>query len=143
MSDEMRIDVAKVTANPPPVIAIEIYKQKYENFRHFDKLRWGAVPLTFAAAGLFSISRDAQGNPTWWVLIVFGVFALITAWSMRRVNLGIEMNRRVLQEVATMLGDNSVPPAPLRFGASTLFYGTLFAMGLLAILVGIAHAPRP
>jgi hypothetical protein len=56
--------------------ALEIYKQRYEVWRHFDKLRWQLVQLLvaiFSASAL--VVRATEGAIEWWFTLALSVQA--------------------------------------------------------------------
>ena len=112
---------------------IEIYKQKYENFRHFDKLRWQAPALALAiTAGVFTFLARTDLHS--WVVALLLIFLAITIWLcaflMKRINLRIEQNRDALAAVAKRIGDDAIPES-MKHGASDLF-----ALFLRVVAVG-------
>lgn len=89
---------------------IEIYRQRYETYRHLDKLRWQMLQISVAVAPLvlaFSV-RNNQPPPIWsWVAI--GIFLLITGWVMERIRTGVNKNATVLKKYSEILGDADQP----------------------------------
>ena len=46
---------------------IEIYKQRYDTFRHLDRLRWQIFQIAIGVGTLtLAFARDS-GKPDWWV----------------------------------------------------------------------------
>lgn len=118
---------------------IEIYKQKYENFRHFDRLRWQAPGIAFAiAAGVVAFSAREGTSP--WVrsvlLIVLGILICLCAFTMRRIGVQLEVNTQVLDAAAKLIGDETIPK-PQRHGATWFFQLFLSIVGSGCLVAGI------
>ncbi|HUP62696.1 MAG TPA: hypothetical protein VNA69_20005 [Thermoanaerobaculia bacterium] len=102
---------------------IEIYKQKYENFRHFDRLRWQAPGLALAiTAGVLAILTQSEIRD--WIASLLFFFLAIVMWLcaylMKRINIRLEENRDVLEKVAAKIGDTDIP-GRARHGAADRF----------------------
>ena len=90
---------------------IEIYKQKYENFRHFDKLRWQMPGIALAiGAGVVALA-SRSGVPLDLVsllLLLLSMGTAVCAYTVHRIRYRLEENRAALIEVAHRLGDDHV-----------------------------------
>lgn len=84
----------------------EIYRQRYETFRHLDRLRWQMAQLLVAvlsaAALIFRTSPDGVGGSFWAFL---GLAFLTIAVVMDRISQGIARNGGVLRSVGERVGD--------------------------------------
>jgi len=121
-------------------IALEIYRQKYENFRHFDRLRWQSPGVGLATgSAVLALAREADGLPAWWALVIFGGLSILIYFVMFRIRKGLEKNRDALDFVARILGDDSVPPTMLRFGASWWFARFMFTLGVLSLVMAVVR----
>ncbi len=107
---------------------IEVYKQKYENFRHFDKLRWQAPGIALAiAAGVVAFSAREGTSPRMLsiLLLVLGTLTCLCAFTMWRIGAQLEANREILDKAAKLVGDNDIP-GRTRFFRSATWYFQLF-----------------
>jgi hypothetical protein len=90
---------------------VEVYKQKYENFRHFDRLRWQMPGIAFAiSAGVIALSVR-PGVPLTLVTLLLLLMACgvgVCAFAMSRIRARLEENRTALIEVAVRVGDYRV-----------------------------------
>lgn len=121
---------------------IEIYRQRYETYRHLDKLRWQMLQISVAVAPLvlaFSVRND-QPPPVWsWIAI--GIFLLITGWVMERMRTGLNNNSAVLRKYSEILGDADQPTLN-EWKTSSAFW-TAFGLRLIgigSIIYGIVKA---
>lgn len=89
---------------------IEIYRQRYETWRHLDKQRWQMVQFLIAigsgTAVVLRISSETVGGE-FWILIGLAVFYI--ALSMHRVSEAIRTNGAVLRTAGDEIGDTSIP----------------------------------
>lgn len=91
---------------------IEVYRQRYETFRHLDRLRWQMaqvlVAVLSAAALIFRTSPDGVGGAFW---LFLGLAFLTIALVMNRISQGIARNGEILENFGAAVGDNSIPSA--------------------------------
>lgn len=90
--------------------ALEIYKQRYEVWRHLDKLRWQLVQLlvaVFSASAL--VVRATEGAIEWWFTLALSASLIAIAFSMHRISGGIRGNQKTLQTAAKIVGDLDQP----------------------------------
>ena len=118
-------------------IALEIYRQKGDMFRHFDSLRWQVPIVTFAAASLVITSgTDANNVPAWWAFCLSGLLTALGGFAVFRIRDGIRKNHDSLREVAELLGNHSIP-ARVKYGATWWLMLILLSLGWLATALGI------
>lgn len=89
---------------------LEIYRQRYEVFRHLDTLRWQLFQTAIATAGIvMALGKDsiAAGSTWFWGAIAL-IFISIGGGKLR-INYGANSNNRMLKEVAEKIGDNKIP----------------------------------
>ncbi len=117
---------------------LEIYKEKYANFRHFDTLRWQIPQLVFVVGGAIAsfAPRKEESYPPPWLLFLYGPFALLCAWLMRRVSYNMKLNTKILRSIAMRLGDASIPISPGRIGAAYWMEKFIWILGIVALVSG-------
>ena len=89
---------------------LEIYKQRYETYRHFDRLRWQMLQISVGSGALTLAFARNGFEPEWWVFAVVGTMLMIFGIVMIRIGHGIKMNNQVLLKVAALVGDADIPP---------------------------------
>ena len=110
--------------------ALEIYKQRYDTYRHLDKLRWQMFQIAVGAGSVvLAFGRGESSDPDWWVLGTIGLLLVIFGLVMERIRQGISMNGIVLEKVGKIVGDADIPPAS-RWWESISFW---IAFGLIAL----------
>jgi phosphatidylglycerophosphate synthase len=117
---------------------LEIYKQKYEVFRHFDNLRWH-VPTICISAGsiLLAFASKKDQTSAWWAFVIFGFLSLFSAFSIYRVRKGIHQNHGALVTIAKKIGDTNIPTLKKKGGATWWLSIILLIIGIAAIIAGI------
>ncbi len=125
-------------------VLLEIYRQKYLNFRHFDTLRWGVHTVVIAAAGLVAAYAEKATGPdasTYITLLMalFGVFSLLGWWLLYRLAYTHMKNSIALKIIADKIGDWSVPPIAEK-GQSTRSSAAFLFMAFVGVLGGLALA---
>lgn len=89
---------------------IEIYRQRYETFRHFDKLRWQMLQILVAVASATALLlRSTTGSIEWWFYCLLGMALLIIGFVMIRIGSGIRANSSILKNAAAAIGDDGMP----------------------------------
>ena len=89
---------------------VEIYRQRYETFRHLDKLRWQMLQILVAVGSAFALTiRATPGKTDWWLLMSIGFALGIISFVSFQINNGIRKNGIVLREVGKKIGDASIP----------------------------------
>ena len=89
---------------------LEIYRQRYETYRHFDKLRWQMLQILVAIASATALLlRYTTGALEWWFFCLLGASLLIIGFVMMRISDGIRANNKVLKKAAEAIGDNGIP----------------------------------
>jgi hypothetical protein len=133
-------DIPSLYTLPTQPDDVTIYQQKYEIFRHFDKLRWQTPGIAFAiATGVVAISirKETPQVVMEYLLAIMGFGAIMCAYTMRRIGIQIEFNRTVLDMVARRIGDRGIPSGPPRRGATGVFQISLWVAGVVSILLSI------
>jgi len=108
-----------------------VYSQRYETFRHLDKLRWQMLQLAIASGAIATtvFSKPHTGELLW-AICGFGILWLLIGFSMIRIQSGIKLNNIMLAEVGKQLGDTSIPVLRSRLNSAS------FIISLFIILVG-------
>jgi len=117
----------------------EIYRQRYETFRHLDKLRWQMLQIAVATGSLsLALGRGAEAKPQGWVFVIAGLVLFVLALAMERIRYGITMNNIVLKEVGAAIGDHSIPPPSTSLSSYSAWVAYfVLTMGLCSIAYGI------
>ena len=83
-----------------------IYTQRYETYRHLDKLRWFIFQIAISViAGILVLKNPAQESN----IFAIGLVLFSSGLLMAKINHGIDKNNIVLQNVGLKIGDNSIP----------------------------------
>ena len=120
-------------------IALQIYTQKYLQYRHFDTIRW-QVPGLVGTLGVFILrfgtNQDGSLPPI--LLIGYGTFALLCGYFLHRLMFHMKSNTLALTQIGNLLGDSSIPPHT-RNPKSAAFWFVLFtlAIGLASLGYGL------
>ena len=88
---------------------IEIYKQRYETYRHLDRLRWQMLQIAVGAGSLILAFAGGDSEPNWWIFAAVGLLLIIFGSVMLRIGHGINMNGKVLSKAASAVGDVDIP----------------------------------
>ena len=116
-----------------------IYQQRYETFRHLDRLRWQSPTIVLAGGTAFLglAKADARPFPPSWAVLVFAVLSFLSAFMIYRVRRGIRENRVVLDRVAWRLGDQGIPDSASGRGASHSFQFFLALLGVASVALAV------
>ena len=88
---------------------MEIYRQRYETYRHLDRLRWQMLPIAGGAGAAILAFARYRSEPEWWVFLGVGLLLTISGVAMLRIGQGINKNGEVLRKVAAVIGDDDIP----------------------------------
>ena len=89
---------------------LEIYRQRYETYRHLDRLRWQMLPVAVGAGAAILAFARYRSEPVWWMFLGVGLLLVISGVAMRRIGQGINRNGEVLRKIAATIGDKDIPP---------------------------------
>ncbi|MEE9453876.1 MAG: hypothetical protein V3V13_05770 [Paracoccaceae bacterium] len=116
----------------------EIYNQRYETFRHLDKLRWQMLQLLIAIASATAlVLRSTSGEIEWWFYFLLGFTLVTLAFVMLRIGSGIRNNAVVLKAAADAIGDHGMPDVSNEW-KSIAHWIAVLVMGMGAFLIGTA-----
>ncbi|WP_428543304.1 hypothetical protein [Profundibacter sp.] len=119
-------------------MSVEIYNQRYETFRHLDKLRWQMLQLLVAIATATAlVLRSTSGEIEWWFYLLLGIALVTLAFVMLRIGSGIRNNAKALKVAAEAIGDNGMPDVSNEW-KSIAHWIAVFVLGLGAFLIGTA-----
>ena len=88
---------------------LEIYKQRYDTYRHLDRLRWQIFQVAVGAGTLTLAFARGAGKLDWWVFTIVGIKLCIFGLVMWRIGRGIQKNGEVLSKIGSDLGDDCIP----------------------------------
>lgn len=112
--------------------AIERYRQRYETWRHLDKIRYQTVQLAIGIAGAIAlvIRATGAGFPSWLWIVLAVIFGLL--WqTLSKVNLAIRKNGDALNRFGKDVGDELLPDVSKKDRSVFFYIETSF--GVLAI----------
>jgi hypothetical protein len=117
----------------------EIYRQRYETFRHLDKLRWQMFQLLAAIASTSAlVLRVSEYNVDWWFFLLLGISLVVIAISSDRISSGIRKNNIFLREAAQRVGDQGIPDISSHWRSLTHWiWKMVWLIGFLLIIHSI------
>jgi hypothetical protein len=108
---------------------LEIYKQRYETYRHLDRQQWQMLQIVVAVGSAAVLTlRATSGQVEWWFLAVIGMFLLLLSSVMLRMGAGIRANGKVLHEVGQRIGDAWIPDVSKRSRSRSLWIASVVAL---------------
>ena len=117
---------------------LEIYRQRYETYRHLDRLRWQMLPIAGGAGAAILALARYRSEPEWWVFLGVGLLLTISGVAMLRIGQGINKNGEVLRKVAAVIGDDDIPPVAKWFKSVAFWISlTMIGFGVLCLLTSI------
>lgn len=114
---------------------LEIYVQRYETFRHLDKMRYQTQNVAVLIGTLYAGYLSGIGGefvPAFGAVV--GALLMATAFTMRQISKGIVANSKVLAEFGRRVSDENLPIASTGWRTAT-FWTTL-----LTLVVGLVLA---
>jgi len=119
---------------------IEIYRQRFETFRHLDRLRWQMLQILIGIGSVSALVGRASTEPAkWWFFAVIGIALLLLAFIMSKINNGIRMNSVALKTAATKIDDFPIPDVSRKWKTSShwiaviVFVSGALCLGLAAV----------
>lgn len=90
--------------------SLEVYRQRYETYRHLDHQRWQLLQLLVAlGSGVTFVLTSDSIKVNGWFYSVVGVSLVLIASLLFRMTSGIRANQSVLHTVGASIGDKDVP----------------------------------
>lgn len=119
--------------------SLEIYKQRYETWRHLDKLKWQMVQLLVAIASVSAVViKIVNLDNMAWFWLLDGVAVCMVSFSLMRISQGIQKNSLVLSRAGEAIGDTDLPPAGTPWQSVTHYIALAVGMaGVVMIFVGV------
>ena len=117
----------------------EIYRQRYETFRHFDRMRFQLLQILVAVGAAAALFFRFQTTPAeWWAFTLIGLMLLLIGNAMSKVSNGLWRNNEVLHDIAVKIGDNGIPKSVSK-QKSVSYWISLFVqtLGGLSLLIGV------
>jgi len=115
---------------------LEIYRQRYETFRHLDRLRWQMLQILVAVGTATTlVLRATLGPPEWWFFALLGLTLLMLAFVLCKINLGLRRNGEILKIKGAAVGDTEIPDVSSTVKSASFLLTLLIAVsgaGLLA-----------
>ena len=118
---------------------LEVYRQRYETFRHFDKLRWQMLQILVAIGTATTlILRSTSGPLGWWFFMFSGAGLVVLSIAMHKINQGLRKNGETLKAKGEAIGDTEIPEVSNQWCsiAHWLMLGTLL-LGLFCWFTGL------
>lgn len=118
--------------------AVEIYQQRYETYRHLDKLRWQMLQLALAVIPLaIAVGARSGEDPSPWIFVTAGLIVIGLALVMERIRNGLNRNAVALQKAGKQIGDDDLPgPSAWKSSVSFWIAATLIVFGVICTVIG-------
>jgi len=110
--------------------AAEIYRQRFETFRHLNQLRGQMLRIAVGVGSLaLALGSSAKAAPAGWVIQIGGIVLIVLAAIIEQINESMRANHKVLNLVGKVVGDTTIP-ATFRRSTSVAFW-VVVLLGLL------------
>jgi len=118
---------------------LEIYRQRYETFRHLDKTRWQMLQIAVAVGSLaLAFGNSASAGPDRWTWFGAGVVLITLGCVMQKIQSGIRKNGDVLRRIGERIGDVDIPPIASRLKATSFWVSfVVIVIGTISVLLGL------
>ncbi len=129
----------------PTEAQLEIYRQRYETFRHLDKLRWQMLQIAIATGSVvLAFGTSTSTRPEWWTWAAVGVILLILGIAMIRIGNGVRKNGEALRNAGNTIGDTNIPKQ-LSNSRSVSFWIaiTMIIIGLVSLKLSFYYLTYP
>lgn len=121
---------------------LEIYKQRYETFRHLDKLRWHMLQMALAIGAIvISFAQHDGGRFSHFSYVFCGVAMILLSVAMERIGSAIRANGEILSTCGASIGDNKIMSPKGRLSSSAFWIAlTIGIFGSLLAVFGVTNA---
>ena len=111
-----------------------IYEQRYENYRHLDRLRWFIFQIAISIVGIIiSLFTHLDGS----MILGAGLILLSAGLIMLKINHGVDLNNIALRKVAIELGDQWVPDTDKRRKLQSTSWLTSYFLIITGVLMSL------
>lgn len=117
----------------------EVYNQRYETYRHLDKLRWQMLQILIAIASATAlVLRSTSGGVEWWFYFLIGFSLLSVSFVMLRIGSGIRANSIVLKAAGEAVGDDGIPDVSNKWNSVAHWIAiAVMVLGLFLVLFSL------
>lgn len=115
---------------------LELYKQRYDTFRHLDRLRWQMFQIAALTAALVLGFKGSPADLKWYSWVGIGLVFCLLGESSRQIRKGIITNSKVLRKFGKEVGDTNIPEATRR-GIAYKIIVVLILAGIACIVTGV------
>lgn len=116
---------------------LELYRQRYETWRHLDSQRYRTVQISASFVGAAAaVIVSANDVISWWILLALSILLILESRILTRINDAIHKNGDALREYGVAIGDKHLPDTSQR--SNSIFYyleWLLLSAGILFALV--------
>jgi hypothetical protein len=115
---------------------LEVYRQRYEVFRHLDSLRWQMFQTAIASAGIvMALGKDSMAVGSSWLWVAIALIFIALGTAMFRINYGVNSNNKMLKAAADAIGDSRIPFREYWFtGVSNWIAAAMVLVGATSLL---------
>ena len=116
--------------------ALEVYRQRYETWRHLDKVRYQLIQVAVAAGAALAIFVQANDGEAYPLALIIFAGVLLLLWKiLAKVNDAIVSNGAALKDFGNAVGDDRLPDVSKR--VKSVFYYTEWILFFAGAIVGI------
>lgn len=114
---------------------IEIYKERYETWRHLDRTRYQIVQLSIALCAALVVGFESGLLKSEYWLSGAASITLLLLWRvLAKVNLAIQKNGEALRAFGLAVGDDQIPDVSKKDLSIFFLVETCFALAGLFFL---------
>ena len=112
-----------------------VYIERYETFRHLDKLRWQMLQIAILVGSIvLTFGQTAATEQIWLAWAVSGFAFSMLGTAMLRITRGINKNSDILSIAGHEIGDEYIPKSPAKlFSISFLIATSLCIIGIFLL----------
>ncbi len=103
--------------------SVERYRQRYETWRHLDKIRYQIIQLAIGMGGAIALVIRATGTDIpFWLLTILAIIFFLLWMVLSKVNLAIRKNGASLQKYGEEVGDDDLPDVSQKDRSAVFLY---------------------